>query len=513
MNAPQATTDGAAAGVRPSAAGGWGRRIAARAIDALWQLPAAWLAWHGASAYSDLPWYWLALPAAIGAAAMQVVGDSLLVWTVGTTPGKAACGLRLRAPGGDAITLRQAVGRAVKVSVLGLGLWMPPWTAIDLAACLWRARRGHPMPWERGDASLAVAAAATPASTQATAWVLAGVVNLLSAAAWVLADGRPGPSGLSAAAAQDLRRAIAGHWLWIHPLTGTEQRLGARWRLVHEARFDRTQSYHASFAFGDGVANLVRLTLQWGHDRTDPCIDAELDLEERGFVVTRRHASPDGALPSCRAHGARLDDGRLVTGEVLIRVERDRLQTSVLRQVDDLDQEARREVGDLAAALAAPGDGWQLDAQGPTHFHWHNELTGRRQPLPATWTPHEIIVVPGASLFGHLFVRWPGASGSAEHKDAAAVFGLPRGVLRQAEVDSALQVLIDNARPERVERVAIDDRHERLRLVRAAGDGYIEVRRGRRHTWLLMWRHNESGNTPEHAKDHELLSPLLETLD
>lgn len=83
------------------------------------------------------------------AVCFMVVAEPLFLTLLSTTPGKALCGLGVRHPWGQRLTLRQACRRTWQVWAGALGLGLPFYRLVCLARAYAARRQGWLPDWEK----------------------------------------------------------------------------------------------------------------------------------------------------------------------------------------------------------------------------------------------------------------------------------------------------------------------------------------------------------------------------
>lgn len=231
------------------------RRVAARVLDLLLGLLIAGVAlgWVGAQLVPGIASF-LALPGGELAFAGLVLPVALALetlWCValGTTPGKAIMGLRIRRLDGAAPTTRQIVRRQVRLYVLGLAAGLPVLSVITAALQLVRLQRTGATRWD-ADTSLRVelsphalrigAALSITLATLASASVLAATIGVQLLLSW----SDRGYRSLAAATANALVSPTAAGAVartydrgsWFNAWSGATVRVPAGWQRIAPPR-------------------------------------------------------------------------------------------------------------------------------------------------------------------------------------------------------------------------------------------------------------------------------------
>lgn len=502
-------TDGQLAAVTDGGPVAPWRRLLARLVDGLWQGVAGVAAWYVVGHLGELDWRWALVAAAAAAASSQVAGESLLLWALATTPGKALAGLRVTAADGAPPGFRTAVLRALKVTTFGAGFWLGPLALGAAAATVWRLLRGRPLAWERGGEHTVVRVQPSGWRRQAAACLTSGCIALFASAGPLLL--LSGATPTSTALSQDLRRSITGQWLWLHPFSGRTLTLDAGWRLVHESAMMEQGFYDVSFARSDDSAQQVRLSMNWVRGASGLCLDGEFDLQDAGFVVIRSgEPGTDGdARGECSVRGGRLDGNRIVYGEVHV------LRTAgavykVFHSYADGSAAGRVASARMAAWLLAETRGIALEDNRLVRHYWRNDLTGELAALPGDWMLDERSISPD-SVITYTFIRWPGGMGAPAAKDAVFLAGVPKR--SSADVESAIRELVRRGGADgKLVRESSPTGEESYLVQGAKTAARITLRSGRSYVWVMAWANNESGAPPGSAGEHALLKHLLTTL-
>lgn len=487
------------------------KRVAARLLDGLWQLPIAVYVVYAMHELAGLQLSWALVSAALVVCIIQAAGEAILVWTFGTTPGQALVGLQvLSVETARAPSFRASMLRALKVTIVGMALWVVPLTVAACGWLYWRARTGHALPWERGGDATKIVPYQSGRRQVAAIWLLAFGLPLL-VALWSLPYlGAMQYSHLATPVANDVRRSVTGKWTWLHPLSGKSISLDSRWRLLHESVWVRQGNLNATFAFGEGKDNLVRLSVEWRRHRPgSPCIAGELDMVEAGQVVISAQENADA---TCAIHGGAIT----ATGVVQSHSRSGGLGTKnssyrVFRTFNQAQVAAEAEVNALAEWLNEQVASVRLGQDGIETHYWRNELSGVVAAVPGAWALDEVNVGAGPHVT-YTFVRWPGKAGPPSRKDAVFVSGFSRSA--QAEVDVALQEVLSgmSSNGGKVTRRVLDASDTLYEVVGDAHAGRLLTKFGAHSIWVLAWSNNESGTPPGSAEDHELLKRLLRTL-
>jgi uncharacterized RDD family membrane protein YckC len=488
------------------------RRVVARLLDALWQVPAGILVWGVAAQLSGLHWSWLLVVTALAVSCVQILGETLLIWGLATTPGKAIMGLQVVDPEtNNPPDFRIALLRAMKVTAWGMAFWLGPFTLAVVAIGLWRLSTGGKTPWERGGESTVVRAISSGVGRHLAAWLTGISIAFLACIGPLLM--LTGEASTSTELSQDLRRSISGQWLWLHPLTGNTLTLDARWRLVNEYRSFRTARYEATFAYGEGTGNRVKLEVEWNSLWNGSlCSYGEFDLESIGLVIVETGRSDDEATRvACTVRGAGIIADAIVFGQA--RALRKGESSSVYRVLftHTGDQASVSEtVEGLANQLIAEA-GLVESAGGILSRHfWRNGLTGKVAELPGNWELDRMSVT-GGEIVSYIFVRRSKQYRQAD-KDGVLISGLPKA--NAPEFETAIQVGIKKLGDGDAQKIMGPTAEgDSLYTLHDKGvEGRVIVRNGKHHFWFLMWFNTESGTPPGSLEQHELLSRLLPTL-
>ncbi|WP_415760841.1 hypothetical protein [Pseudomonas sp. LT1P18] len=325
-----------------------------------------------------------------------------------------------------------------------------------------------------------------------------------------------GTASTSATLSQDLRRSISGQWLWMNQLSGSLVTLDSRWRLVHESINLPRGHCEAKFAFGEGDANVVKLSVAW--KRPPPplslCIPGELDLQEMGFVVIQTGDFHDERTQTrCEVHGGGVIADTVVFGKVdtFLKGKAGSVVYKVFSSSAQTSGYATEAVEGLAARL--------LDEAGPfedgngnlDRYSWRNGLTGEVAQLPGDWMLNDMIVAEG-DYVTYTFYRWSGAGKDFQTKDVAFLGGLEKN--SPVKLEDVIQQLLDKRSTGKQqlskELLPGGDIHYKLQ-----GDGQeanMIVRDGKRYSWILVWTSIEAGAAPGSLEQHALLSRILPTL-
>lgn len=488
------------------------RRIVARLLDAVWQLPAGALACYVAAQLAALSWLWLIVVAALATSCVQAIGETLLVWGLATTPGKAATGLQVVDPQSDGLpTFRMALLRALKVSAWGLAFWLGPLAVGAAAIGLWRLSSGRRMPWERGGESTVVCLKPCPARRHFAAWSTSAILMVIASTGPLLM--LIGPAASSAQLSQELRRSISGNWLWLNPLTGKTFTLDARWRLVNEDLHIRSKLNEAVFALDEGTTNLVKLDVSWGGlGNLALCSHGQFDLEGLGLVVMETGAFQDQAThAACTLQAGGIRSGEVVFGLFrALRKANSGVSHSVLLTHTGEKASVRRDVENLANQLMADAGSVESSNGALPRYFWRNGLTGKVAELPSGWVLAETTISEG-DVVGYIFVRDSQRFGIA-HKDSVLITGLP--LSDQPEFEAKLQKELarigDGIAPL---QPALTSGGGTLYTFKENGvEGRIAFRKGRYNFWLLIWANNESATPPGNLEEHPVLNRLIPTL-
>jgi uncharacterized RDD family membrane protein YckC len=97
-------------------------------------------------AESDWAWYFAATP-------LYIVLEGLALAIFGATPGKALFGLRVMREDGSAIPFEVALGRALRVWVVGLGLGLPIVSLFTMARAKATLETNHSTSWDQAAGS------------------------------------------------------------------------------------------------------------------------------------------------------------------------------------------------------------------------------------------------------------------------------------------------------------------------------------------------------------------------
>ncbi|WP_137805887.1 RDD family protein [Pseudomonas sp. G(2018)] len=490
------------------------RRVVARLLDSVWQVPAGIVVWYVTVQLTDLHWRWGFVTAAVAVSCVQIVGETFLVWGLGTTPGKVVVGLRVcEVQTGEAPGFRAALLRAMKVVTWGMGFWLGPLALGCAVGTFWRLSTARAVSWERGGESTAIRTMPSAVSRQLTVWVAGISIMLLANMGPLLM--LSGTASTSATLSQDLRRNISGQWIWLNQLSGSQLTLDSRWRLVHERMNLDLGYYDAKFAFGEGDANMVRLSVQWKRlPPTSLCINGEVDLQEMGFVVIQTGNFYDKKNQTqCTVHGGISADSVIFgkvdislkgkAGSVVYKVFSSSAQTSSY---------ATEAVEGLAARLVNETGPFE-DGNGKLNMHfWRNGLTGEIAQLPGDWMLHEMNVSEG-DFVTYTFYRLTGDLFTGlDKKDIAYVAGLAKNSSVELEyvVQQVFARLTTNKRRLSKELLPGGDIH--YKLLADGQEGSIIVRSGKRYSWLLVWANSESRTALGSLEQHAFLSRIVPTL-
>jgi len=489
------------------------RRIVARLVDGIWQIPVGIVVWYVTVQLTDLPWRWGLVATAVAVSCIQIVGETFLVWGLGTTPGKAAVGLRVcEEETGELPGFRAALLRAMKVVTWGMGFWLGPLALALATGSFWRLSTARSMPWERGGEGTAIRAMPSSAGRQLTAWVVGGSMMLLASMGPLLM--LTGTASTSATLSQDLRRSISGQWLWLNQLSGSLVTLDSRWRLVNERINFPRGYYEVKFAFGEGDANVVKLSVEWKRPSQSLCINGELDLQEMGFVVIQTGNFHDERKQTrCKVYGGSVHGDTVVFGKVdtFLKGKAGSAVYKVFSSTAQTSSYATEAVESLAARLLNEAGPFEDGNGNLDRYFWRNGLTGEVAQLPGDWMLHETVVAEG-DYVTYTFNRWSGVGANYQTKDLAYVGGLAKN--SSVELEDALQREIDKLTTDKqqVSKELLPGGDIRYTLHGNGRKTRMIVRGGKRYTWILIWEYVEASTAAGDLEQHALLSRILPTL-
>lgn len=491
------------------------RRLAARAIDAAWLLPAAWLSWRVMSALTELEWLSRAAATAMFVSALQLLVEPLLLATMGATPGKALLGLEVLRSDGRRLSFAAAFGRTLKLVATVLGFWFAPLAALTLPLAAWRLAlwpADSAMHWDGHGGSGVVERPRARVAHAALALVGAlvpGVVLPLAALfVGLLVIGSQGVD-----AAQDVSRAVTGRWHWLHRLSGSTLTLDARWRALHDQLWLERAELGTVFAWGAGDGNRVRLQSGWaGATTLEPCVAQRLAMEAEGFLFIEDERQRDGDLDRCRLTGGRPGPGTVVH----VRIDGVRgpeLDYAIVQTHEDAHDRAREAVLDLGRRLLAEYGRHDVAGGELRSHYWRNDITGVVARLPGDWELSErVLNANGAVSF--TFVRSVGKGKARSSTEDAAVMMLPWGVgIDEPDPhDHVANVLARAAQARRLARRDITAGESVSDLENDSGRLHAWSRDRFALTWAAMWRSPPDGPPLATPAQHPLLREVMGTL-
>jgi uncharacterized RDD family membrane protein YckC len=490
------------------------RRMLARALDALWQLPfGVWL-WYALDASANLHIGWSLLSAALGVSCVQAVGEAILIWTFGTTPGKALAKLKVRSQEGAAsLTFQAALLRSLKVVTWAMAFWMLPLTLLSSAWTIVQIRRGRPVAWERGGEATRVESESSGFKTVVAAWMVAASIPFLAGLWPALQLARSTVSQLESPLSRDVSRGIAGQWLWLHPGSGETLQLDSQWRLVSESfRLDRGQ-FHATFAHGKGFENVVKVNLNLRPLIAGrPCAVADLDFEEEQLTAIQEEETRIASRQACVVRGGAATAAGIRRGEATVIALDGAALHSVVHTYGG-DGASRAEVVKLSQWFIAQVARLSIADGTLDKYYWRNELTGAVAVIPGSWALREMEVRKIGTVT-YTFAKWRGRRGYLASKDSVAVIGLPKSGRIEVEEELARRFSEGIANGSQVTKRQYAAGDHGYEIVNKEGQrSRMLLRDGRRFSWFLVWANNESNDELLEPDSHQLLNALSATLN
>jgi len=489
------------------------RRIIARSVDTLWQIPAGLLVWVVTALLTGLNWPWLTIVTALAVSFVQVLGETLLVWGFTTTPGKAMLGLQLvELETNDPPAFRIALLRALKVSTWGMAFWLGPFALVAATTALWRLSTGRKTSWERGGECTAIRAKSFSVYRHVAVWLSSLSIVLLACIAPLLI--LAGQVSMTTELSQHLRRSISGEWLWLDPLTGNSLSLDSKWRLVSDQMSLNSSRYEVVFAFDEGTENQVKLIVGWDEKYNGPlCVMNESSIQNMDFVILKKGIVADGAMhDSCTVEGAGIKANSVVFGQArAVRKHRTSLTYQVAFKYNAAQDTIRGNIEGLADELMIEADSVEVEDGKLNRYFWLNELTGKTAVLPGNWQLDQKTVNEGGAV-SYTFIKLSELIAIAEKKDAVVISGLPKpqlyGISSALQEDLEQKIFSDQSWEK--EPTSLEPRYT---INYKGRKGRAIIRDGKRHLWLLLWINNESATPPGTMEEHELLGRLLPTLE
>lgn len=502
-------------GVTVAAPAALRRRAAARLVDGLWLVPAGWFAWGASSMLVDLDWLRRAAAVALFVCALQLVLEPLLLTLFGATPGKALLGIEVRQADGRRPTLAVAFGRTLKIVAGVFGLWFAPLAAVTLPLAAWRMalqRPGVPLPWDRHGAGLQVVAVARVRRGRAAAALVAALLPGFALPLASVVVGLLVMSSRGLDASQDVSRAVAGRWLWLHRLSGAMLPLDARWRTLHDHLRPGVAELSAVFAWGSGEHERIRVdTRRAAAAWRAPCDWQRTAMEEEGFLFLDEQRRRDGDTERCRLSGGRPGP----RGVVHVRIDGARgadLDYTVVQTYEPAREGAREAVLALGRRLLAEYGRHDMADGQLRSYYWRNDVTGERARIPGEWELYErILNVNGAVSF--TFQRLAGPWPHTVVEDAAVmVLPLPAFAHEPDLHAYVAQGLVDIVKGTRTTRRPIAPREWVSDVEAERGLYHAWSREDVALTWAVLWR-SPDGAAPIGTPDrHPLFAEIVKTM-
>jgi len=488
------------------------RRAIARSIDLLWLAPGGMLMVYAFTILAELSLVWQLALLAVFVSGLQLALEPVLLSKFGATPGKLLTRIRVvDVESKTGLTYPQACSRTLKILGLGFGFWILPLTAICLTASLWRVRYQHTLPWERsrtgaqvveapkrmGLAVITLALAALPSLALPLASVIIALIVL----------------NLSANSGQDIHRALTGQWQWLHPLSGNELILDARWRILHDNMSVRKAQWIAVFAFDKDDDNRVLFEL-----RTKPlstginaCAVHQLSMENEGYVFVDVVEIVQAGGHQCSSAGGKLTRKGVIYARIEGRRGSQGDQTITL-VYPGADKGTRETVENLARQLDAERDKFDVAGGELRSYYWRNDLTGRIARIPIEWIFTERTVNANGSIMFTFMHRPLGTP--ATSKEMVAVIALPIDHFNtDLDTHSEFEKLYANAtNGNQVTRRIIGPEGTTSRIHSKEGVMHVWSQEGVLRIWAAAWNDLSDGAQMDELSLHPLLSQLRTTL-
>lgn len=487
----------------------WQRRVLARMLDAVWQLPLAVAAFLAIDSQDGQPG-WLAWAAAAATAMLvQVCGEALLTWMFGSTPGKAATGLALIAGDGSRTpAARVLILRALKVGLWGYGGWIPPAGAAAALLNVRRLKKGAPLPWERGEARTEVARLAAGAMRVGSAWGVALCLPLLAASAWVVLT-QDRDALRSTLSTQALSRSISGQWTWLNLLSGTIHTLDSAWRLEQE-NFYPGKSYTAVFAQGEGGDVSLTFRVYWRPSTLEPsCVLAQATVEDYTYIATTRTEKASAERLDCEIHGGTLAGGKpLRKSTKASYFPASGVYFLLVSTYPIGNDEAKEQVEDLASAMSREVGRGDFERGRLKSYFWRNDITGKVASVPSTWELYSLGLAGDASVLA--FVKWGPRDGEFAGRSVLRCQPRYRGddwrrasAAQFADGTWFGQFVWEPRGDPELSYYLLDNKQVRGRAV------FLE---GKTCGWTVIWENAEQRDVAHRIDEHELMRSLVATL-
>lgn len=489
------------------------RRGVARLIDGVWQFPIALLLWTTVRESADLHIGWVVGIMALCASCTHVIGESVLVWAFGTTPGKASMRLQVRDRAtGTKPSLRSSLLRALKTAFLGMGGWVAPLIPILATWTGAAIFRGTSLPWERGGEATCVVSDSCRLSTTTTAWLLATSVTL-AVGAWPSLSLGALDRAADKDRGADISRTVSGQWSWFNPMTGQQLVLRSDWRVVDEWLLVRSRSYEVRFALGSGLENQVRLRFTWRvlNNKLDSCFSSGADLESEGLTVlaVRRGASTE---EGCTALGGRVTAQGITRGESYSApLAGGRAELMVYQHYSAGNVSAREEVRELYQLLALQLKGVSIDERGLKKYFWRSGLTNEAMQIPGNWGPSTSSSASNGEL--HEFSKTPATTNRKPTRDYVTVRGVRGSRARTGLEEHVLKTWDSGGHIADAPTKSVLANGDILYAgIHKGTDMKVLLRQGQKSAWQVTWGNPNSEKPAETVEQHEVLAGILPTL-